>query len=194
MSIDSYVTVIHPKSIPVNGGSEMCFLAGPIRNAPPWHEDAIDILARLAKEGDATIYLRINCPKREEHMVRSSDTLPPPEQIHRTCTRQREWEFETQRPSVRSAGLLFWLPKEGVKEFPNKVYGAITQVEFGYWLARASLDKQLRIAFGTDGAYNGELHTLLYDIERLAPHLLPMHSSLLSLCEQSIAWAKEGFY
>ncbi len=192
MSIDSYVTVIHPKSIPPNGGAEMCFLMGPIRNAPAWHEDAIDILARLAKEDEDTLYLRIHCPKRKEHLVRSSDTVSPPEQIHRTFTRQREWEFETQRPSVQSAGLLFWLPKEGAKEFPNNVYGAITQVEFGYWLACASLDKTLRIAFGTDGVYNGETHTLLYDIEHLAPHLLPMHTTLESLCRQSIAWAKEG--
>ncbi len=187
MSADSYVTVIHPKTIPENSGAEMCFLSGPIRNAPSWHEDAIDMLVRLAQEDEEKIYLRINCPKRKEHLVRGSDTTPPPNRINRTCTRQQEWEFETHRPSVQSAGLLFWLPKEGVREFPDKVY-----FELGYWIARASLDKTLRIAFGADGVYNGEIHTLLDDIERLAPHLLPMHITLESLCKQSITWAKMG--
>lgn len=193
MSHDSYVTVIHPKAIPTNGGAEMCFLLGPIRNAPPWHEDAIDILVRLATEEKEKIYLRINCPKREEDLVRRSNTSPPPQTIHRSFDRQREWEFETQNPSAQSAGLLFWLPKERFKLFKDKAYGAMTQVELGYWLACASHDKELRIAIGTDGVYNGELHTLMYDIERLAPHLLPMHNSLESLCRQGIAWAKEEY-
>ncbi len=194
MSQNSYVTVIYPKTIPENGGAEDCFLAGPIRNAPPWHEDAIDTLARMVRGDRKRILLRINSPKRKEHMEQVLPTDPAPVRIHRTCSRQREWEFVTQEGAVRSAGLLFWLPKEGSKEFPEKVYGAITQAEFGYWTARASVDKSLRIAFGTDGVYNGELHTMRYDIERLCPWLLPMHDSLESLCAQSIDWAKQGCF
>ena len=194
MSQKSYVSVIYPKTIPENSGAENCFLAGPIRNAPPWHERAINVLARLAVKDKQMIRLRINSPKRKEHMGRLVDTTPPPSGVHMICSRQREWEFETQEMSVRSAGLLFWLPKEGSKEHPEKVYGAITQAEFGYWTARASVDKSLRIAFGTDGVYNGELHTMLYDIERLCPWLLPMHTSLESLSAQSIEWAKQGSF
>lgn len=126
-------------------------------------------------------------------MVRALPVVGPPFGIRRTCHRQREWELDTQESAVRSAGLLFFLVKQGRKEFPKKVYGAITQVEFGYWLARASVDKSLRIAFYSDGIYNGELHTLQYDIERLAPHLLPMHTSFESICAQSVAWAKTKY-
>lgn len=191
MTKSSKVSVIHPKTIPENNGAQNCFLLGPIRNAPTWHEDAIDIFVRLAKKDKQTINLRVNCPKRKQDMQRSAFTVEPPSGVEKICARQREWEFDTQESSVRSAGLLFWLPKEGSKEFPEKVYGAITQVEFGYWLRAAQSDMHLRIAFGTDGAYNGELHTLQYDIERCAPWLLPMHTSLESLCAQSIRWAKE---
>ncbi len=35
MPKNSYVTVVYPKTIPVNGGAGNNFLAGPIRNAPP---------------------------------------------------------------------------------------------------------------------------------------------------------------
>lgn len=191
MTRSSYVTVIHPKTIPENIRAENCFLLGPIRNAPMWHEAAIDMLVRLARRDAKTIRLRINCPKRKQDMQRNSFAVEPPSGVQKICARQREWEFDTQESSALSAGLLFWLPKEGDKEFPEKVYGAITQIEFGYWLARAQADRRLRIAFGTDGIYNGELHTLLYDIERCAPWLLPMHTSLESLCAQAIRWAKE---
>ncbi len=194
MSKDSYVTVVYPKVIPCNGGAHNTFLLGPIRNAPPWHEDAIDILARYVRADEKRILLRINCPKRLEDMERAFDEDPPPSAIHRTCARQREWEFETQESAAFTGGLLFWLPAHGKIVYPEKVYGAFTQTEIGYWLCRASLDKRLRIAFGSDGKYNGELHTVLYDIERLAPHLLPMHTSLESLCAQSIAWAKAGWF
>lgn len=192
MAKNSYVTVVYPKVIPASNGAADCFLLGPIRNAPPWHEDAIDILAWRVRGDKKKIQLRINCPKRIEDMERAFDEDPAPTAILRTCARQREWEFETQEIAARSAGLLFWLVAPGEIKYPGKAYGAFTQTEIGYWLCRASFDKTLRIAFGTDGVYNGELHTVLHDIERLAPHLLPMHTSLASLCTQSIKWAKQG--
>ncbi len=192
MSKNSYVTVICPKTIPENSGAENCFLAGPIRNAPLWHEDAISTLARMARANRQKILLRINCPKRKQNMQPNALTVELPSGVHMICERQRQWEFETQESAVRSAGLLFWLPQQDGDDFPGKVYGAITQVEFGYWTARASVDKSLRVAFGSDGVYNGELRTLLYDIERLCPWLLPMHASIKSLCAKSISWAKEG--
>lgn len=194
MSQHSYVTVLYPKRIMMNpDGASDNFILGPIRNAPPYHEDVIDTCSRLVREDEREVRLRINCPKREEHMVRALQTVCPPSGISRICGRQRAWELDTQEIAVRSAGLLFFFVKKGSNEFPEKVYGAITQIEFGYWLARASVDKSLRIAFYSDGIYNGELHTLLFDIERLAPHLLPMHTTLESICAQSIAWAKTEY-
>ncbi|OGZ06286.1 MAG: hypothetical protein A2845_00575 [Candidatus Lloydbacteria bacterium RIFCSPHIGHO2_01_FULL_49_22] len=192
MSKNSCVTVIYPKSIPVNNGAENCFLLGPCTNAPPYHEDVIDIFARLAREDKKMISLRINCPKREGEMVRALDVVAPPAEIHHTYARQREWEFETQESAAFSAGLLFCFVKQGNNAVPEKVYGAITQVEFGYWLARASVDRRIRIAYYSDGIYNHQLRVLLHDIERLAPWLLPMHTSFESLCAQSLAWAKQG--
>jgi len=73
MSKNSYVTVIHPKVIPENNGAENCFLLGPVTNAPLWHEDVIDVFAKLVKKEPTTIRLRINCPKREGEMVRALD-------------------------------------------------------------------------------------------------------------------------
>lgn len=192
MSKDSTVSIIYPKAIPVNNGAENCFLLGPCTNAPPYHEDVIDILVRLARDDKERIALRINCPKWEAGMLRTFDVSPPPTEIHRNCVRSREWEFETQESAAFSAGLLFCFIKQGSNESPGKAYGAITQIEFGYWLARASVDKRIRIAFYSDGVYNNQLRVLLYDIERLAPWLLPMHASLESLCAQSLTWAKAG--
>ena len=120
VSKDSYVTVIHPKTIPENSGAENCFLLGPIRNAPPWHEDAVDTLVRLARKEPTTIYLRINCPKRKQDMQRNAFTVTPPSGVHKICVRQREWEFETQESAVHSAGLLFWLPSRGVTSIPKR--------------------------------------------------------------------------
>jgi hypothetical protein len=194
MSKNSYVTVVYPKTIPVNGGAENCFLAGPIRNAPSWHEDAIDMLARMVREDRKRILLRINCPKRFQHIERIFDEDPQPLLVHKKFDRQTDWEIETQESAARSAGVLFWLPAPGKILHPGKVYGTITQMEIAKWFTRASVDRSLRIAFGTDGVYNNELRTILRHIEHDAPWLVPMHTSLESLCAQSIRWAKQGSF
>lgn len=190
----SQVSVVYPKKIPfMKMRHHHVFLAGPIRNAPPWHEDAIhtiELLMDIAGDTPTLVY----SPKRKANMGQgmvADEVFYCAPSTFLEYARQRQWEFVAQELAVHSAGLLFWLPKQGSNEHPEKVYGAITQVEFGYWTARASVDKNLRIAFGTDGVYNNELRTLLYDIERLCPHLLPMHTSLQSLCAQSVKWASE---
>jgi len=179
-----YVSVVHPKGIPVYGAERSLSLLGPIRNAPPWHERAIRIFqARMW----GNYSLLIHCPKRAIHMEEDiSDPLEIP--IARVAPRQREWEWETQEHCVHSAGILFWLPRPGAIVHPEKVYGAMTQMELSAWLMKKSFIPKCRIAIGHDGIYNNELHTIMYDVKRLAP-TTPIFSSLEDLCEQGIRWA-----
>jgi len=187
--------IVFPNYNPSNAGSAASvFLEGPDRNAPPWQEDAIDLLTEKSAAVDS--YIRICCPKEEADLVRS-----PPELCritHRVSwamdpvfRKQSEWVWTNQESAARSGGILFWLPASGEVVHPNKAYGAKTQFNLGLWLAKASNDSRLRVAIGSDGVYNNELDTLWSDIKHQVPHI-PLFDSLDTLCDQAIAWAKEG--
>lgn len=189
------VHVVFPKYRPANSGSAHLYLAGPIRNAPDYHEDAIEYLAQRSEEEG--VYLRICCPKRHLELSRPlPESVIVPQftqwEMHAPYTRQRPWEIEEMHAAAHAAGILFWLPKEGEVKFPGKAYGAMTQFELGEWKLRASLNPRLRIAIGSDGVYNNELRTIRYDFERDAIHV-PWFNNLHELCEQGIQWAKQGF-
>lgn len=136
----------------------LIFLAGPIRGAPNWQDNAVTIL--LEKEKN----LMIASPRRgireaiAQYVVNGDDAYFP---------RQRAWERHYLDLAAKTGAILFWLPGE-VEHKCEKAYGAMTRVELGQWMTKSKQDKSVRWCIGSDGKFS-ELNTLLYDLSLDAP-------------------------
>lgn len=133
------------------------FLAGPIRNAPKWHEEAI----RHALVANTNTFVAVP--------IRSV-----PDDIHvlndpyiETFERQRAWELYYLKKAKKEGCIVFWLPKEAdVKEFADKIYAHITMMELGTALANKTNSPGMKLVIGTDGEFP-EWRTILLDIETI---------------------------
>ena len=154
------------------------FLAGPIRGAPFWHEEAICYL--FSREKNVTIA----SPQREiSHSllsaVLSSDGSNFP--------RQRAWERYYLDLASRKGAIMFWLP--GEKEHScEKVYGAMTRLELGQWMTRYYFDPSIRFCVGSDSEF-AELHTIRYDLLLDAADKIVI-STLEATCEEALRLAR----
>jgi hypothetical protein len=154
------------------------FLAGPIRNAPPWHSQAIRIalkqnwqgfIASPAHQIDADLLGLIESDKPE----------------YGTFPRQRAWEQYYMYSAAENGCIMFWLCKEAaVKQFTNKVYAHITMLELGKWIERKKLLPKTRLVIGTDGEFP-ELSTIEFEIGIELPGFI-IHRSLEETVEAGI--------
>lgn len=122
------------------------FLAGPIRNAPEWRDDAIAQM--VTKNADVFIAspawnLRQNL---QSHLVAGSSTGAFP--------RQRAWEQYYLNAAAQNGGILFYLPGEdSTKKHPGKIYAHITMMELGEWIARYEQNPKINLVIATDGNF-----------------------------------------
>lgn len=135
------------KNVKIETDLPVLFLAGPIRNAPKWQEEAIKILIKKDEE------IFVASPTRDL----SDDLLSCLEvdnENYETFERQRAWERYYLNQASSRGCIVFWLPKEAeVKEVPDKVYAHITMMELGEWIARCTADKEMNLVIGTDGNF-----------------------------------------
>jgi len=140
------------------------FLAGPIRNAPPWHNEAIRIVHR---QNDNVF---IAAPIR-----RVEDDIKPLIETHKpdaiNLPRQRGWEIHYLYQAAKKGCIVFWLPAElPITEFEGKIYAHITMMELGGWIARKKIDDSINLVIGTDGNFP-EWETVKFDIENETPNV-----------------------
>ena len=159
------------------------FLAGPIRNAPKWQEEAI----RIFLEKNEAVF--VACPTREL----SPDLMQFVEQDnpfnYQTFVRQRAWEQFYLNSASQKGCIIFWLPKEAAeKESPDKVYAHITMMELGEWIARCKTDKEINLVVGTDGNFP-EWSTIEYEIKTELP-MVPICNSLEKTIETAIKFCR----
>ena len=153
-----------PMSLPI------LFLAGPIRNAPQWHTDAIRIALKQDWEG------LIVAPA---HQIDTDllDLVEPDSPKYDVFSRQRAWEQYYMYKAVESGCIMFWLCKEAaVRHFPGKVYAHITMLELGKWIERRKFLPQTQLVIGTDGEFP-ELSTIEFEIGTELPGFV-IHRSL----------------
>ena len=137
------------------------FLAGPIRNAPRWHYDAI----RQVIETDMEVF--VAAPIRDvpedirPFVFCDSDKIP-------TVSRQRKWELYYLAQARIMGCVIFWLSNESpVKEHPDKVYAHITMLELGTALAiRKQYGSLFNLVIGVDTKFP-EWETIKMDIDEL---------------------------
>ncbi|MBP7831660.1 MAG: hypothetical protein KA028_01430 [Candidatus Pacebacteria bacterium] len=153
------------KNVKIETTKPVLFLAGPIRNAPKWQEEAIDILFQK----NETVF--VASPTRTLGKTLDGFTEVDKPQEYETFIRQRAWEQYYMYAAAKKGTIIFFLPKEAeVKEFPDKVYAHITMMELGLWIARCKMDKEINLVIGTDGNFP-EWSTIEFEIKTEIPHV-----------------------
>lgn len=154
-------SVIIPKTY-IEVERPLIFLAGPIRGAPNWQDEAIELLLRK----NPNIF--IASPRRgireniAPYIAQGKEDYFP---------RQRAWErhyldITGYNPKTNGC-IMFWLPEE-TKHKCEKSYGAMTRLELGETITRYKFDKRTRFCIGGDGKFS-EISTIKYDLGLDAP-------------------------
>ena len=172
--------LIIPKSYVSELNVPLIFLAGPIKGAPDWQNDAINIL--FSQESN----LAIASPKKDigNHLLKyiaagDNDYFQ----------RQRAWERHYLDIAAKTGAILFWLP--GEKEHNcHKVYGAMTRLELGQWMTNYKHNQSVRLCLGTDGKFP-EMKTISYDLSLDAPNL-SINMSLEETCRDALSLAYQN--
>src|SRR3989338_828493 len=150
--------LIIPKTYLQELGAPLIFLAGPIRSAPNWQDEAIESL--FSQEPNVTIA----SPRRgirdkiAPYILTGDESYFP---------RQRAWERHYLDIAYKTGAILFWLPGEAEHDC-QKVYGAMTRLELGQWMTRYYFDKNVRFCIGSDSQFP-ELNTVEFDLKMDAP-------------------------
>ncbi len=178
--------IILPKTYVANIEEPIIFLAGPIRSAPNWQDDAIKCI--LNKNSNLTVAsprrgIRENISK---YVLKGNETY---------FSRQREWELHYLHKASKNGSILFWLCGEEEHNC-NKVYGAMTRVEIGEWMAHYNHDRSLHFCVGSDSKFS-ELHTVEYDLKHYAPdkQIIKAKNSICALekiCDEAIRLSFEN--
>lgn len=171
--------VIIPNTYVETFDSPLIFLAGPIRSAPNWQDEAIGII--FSGRPDVVIA----SPRRG---IRESIA---PYVFHGNeshFSRQRAWERHYLDLASKTGAIMFWLPGEEIHDY-NKVYGAMTRLELGQWMTNYKHDKNVRFCIGSDGQFP-EIRTIRYDLSLDAPDKI-VCATLEDACHESLRLAQQ---
>lgn len=183
--IPSYLGIEHPgRKVKIPTDLPILFLAGPIRNAPIWHDTSI----RLVLDHNEPIFMA--CPLRGL----AADLMPfvetdKPE--YELFPRQRAMEQYYMYGAAEKGCIMFYLAGEAIpKADPNKVYAHITMLELGKWIERKKLFPDTRLVIGAEETFP-ELSTVEYEINTELPGL-EIHRSLATTVAAALKVATSG--
>jgi len=168
--------LIIPKIYVKDLDAPLIFLAGPIRSAPNWQDEAVKILSEHESN------LIIVSPRRgirkeiSKYIIEGNENYFP---------RQRAWERHYLDIASKKGAILFWLPRRK-SLFSRKVYGAMTRVELGEWMTNYRYDNSVRFCIGSDGKFS-ELDTIKYDLSLDAPRRIT--NTLEETCAEAVKLA-----
>ena len=148
------------------------FLAGPIQNAPKWHNDAINILIEAHPDVCiATPSEKALEREAKKYLARHSENIELPN--------KRAWEWRYLEIASRSGAILFWLanPERLTR---NKAYGATTRLELGQWMTEYKRDNKLRVCVGIEKGFPDD-KSIRYDLKEYAH--IHVHESLEDVCK-----------
>ncbi len=166
--------VIIPKTYVKDIEAPLIFLAGPIKSAPNWQDEAIGFL--LSQNTD----LIIASPRRG---VRDKIVPYIAKGDENYFSRQRAWERYYLDIASKTGAILFWLPGEQEHNC-EKVYGAMTRMEIGQWMTNYRHNNSVRFCVGSDGRFP-EMHIINFDLQLDAPDK-KIFSSLEETCIEAV--------
>lgn len=150
--------LIIPKTYVLDFEVPLIFLAGPIRSAPNWQDDAIDLLFSQEQNLVIASPRRGSRDKIAPYIISGDQNYFP---------RQRAWERHYLDIASKTGAILFWLPGEAEHDC-KKAYGAMTRVEIGQCMTNYKHDKNVRFCVGSDGIFP-EIDIITYDLSLDAP-------------------------
>lgn len=171
-------SLILPNTYIENIDTPLIYLAGPIRSAPDWQGEAIELL--FSKKRDLTIASpRMGIEKS------LSPYLEWGGENH--FSSQREWEWYYMDLASKKGSILFWLPGEE-KHHCDKAYAAVTRLELGQWMTRYKFDNSLNMCFGGENVFP-EIYITKYDLELHAPDK-KVYKTLKETCDEALRLAR----
>jgi hypothetical protein len=171
--------LIIPKMCAQDCETPLIFLAGPIKEAPNWQDEAACFL--LSQKRDLLVASPRSGVRDEiaKYVLIGDETF---------FSRQREWERYYLDVASQRGAILFWLPGE-VEHDCHKSYGAMTRLELGQWMTNYKHDRNVRFCVGSDGKFS-ELNTIRYDLQMDAPDK-DIKKTLEATCREALRLAKE---
>jgi len=134
------------KSTEIDTYLPVLYLAGPVRNAPRWHEEVIRKLLVL------NVGVHVACPAH--HLSADLMSLVESDKGYPTFDRSASWENHYLDCAAKNGVIMFWLPGEiEHKEFSQKKYAHKTMLALGKWLEKAKADQGIHLVIGTDGLF-----------------------------------------
>ncbi|MDO8556410.1 MAG: hypothetical protein Q7R96_04535, partial [Nanoarchaeota archaeon] len=136
------LTIITPKKYIPTIKKPLIFLAGPIRGAPAWQDEAIDIFLKKGYEGFLVNPSRTLAQRHEQHGALGCE---------QHFTRQRAWEHHyltLARKEAPQGAIMFYLIGEQHHRC-EKSYAAMTRLELGQHLTEYQKDPSSRICIGS---------------------------------------------
>ena len=140
----------------------LIFLAGPIGDAPEWHNDAVNILQNLKSEK------RFYIASPHEMM----DSLEGYDY-------QIDWELDHMQRAVDNGCLLFWFANQKTKS--ERAYAQTSRVEFGEALGGLKR-KKFNISVGADYGFDGDYY-IKYRLGKIG---VPLLRSLEDTCRYAV--------
>ena len=170
--------LVIPKIYIENIQTPLIFLAGPIRGAPNWQDEAAEIIFSREPNLDVISPRRGVNDKILKYLANGRNDFFP---------RQRAWERHYLDLSKRKGCVMFWLPGE-IEHNCEKSYGAMTRLELGQLMTDYRHDNSTRFCVGSDGNFS-ELDTIVYDLALDAPDKR-ISPTLEETCTEAIKIAK----
>ncbi|HYD03658.1 MAG TPA: nucleoside 2-deoxyribosyltransferase domain-containing protein [Alphaproteobacteria bacterium] len=174
--------IILPNTYVTDKIEPLIFLAGPIKGAPDWQSQAIEIISQYSKSWNI-IYIASPRPAVKKYL--ENQILRG---VNMEDQKQREWEWYHQNIAAKNGVIMFWFPGKD-HEVPGKSYGLITSNEFGYWTARHQMDNSIKLAIGSDGRFN-QWNVFNFDIKFNVPDIT-VRDSLEETCIHAINLLKK---
>lgn len=158
------------------------FLAGPIRDAPNWQQEALDFMLDNYHNPHGDINVVIACPRWPGEKMCEPEVFDFQSQV--------DWETEYLARAAIKGTVLFWLPNPADKLTKNRCYGQTSRFELGEWLTAACLGWQgnaypVGLALGIEPGFSGEQY-----IRARAAALLPgldIYTNLEQTCMYALA-------
>ena len=169
--------LILPKNkVEVDG--PLIFLAGPIRGAPSWQDDAIEYIHAR----DPAIH--VASPRRDTSDHIAAEALLS--DVH--FPRQLDWERHYLEYASEKGAILFWLPlaKEAT---PGKTYARDTRGELGEWRGRSVYNPHIRLAIGGEAEFDG-LDVMRRCYEDVIPGF-QLYATLEETCDAALRLASK---
>jgi hypothetical protein len=160
-----------------NISGPLIFLAGPIKGAIRWQDDAVDYIWTQ----DNTEHINIASPRRPiTKMTKDKKYVKfTPEMFNE----QVDWETKYLNRAAQDGVILFWLAKESV-HLCERAYAQTTRFELSEWKEKY-LWRGAKIAVGIEEGFSGE-HYIRHRMMQDCPSI-PIRDTLEATCRDAVA-------